>query len=146
MDTVTYRRLNEANDIVVPQINALLRHLHGESLQHDVLSAADHVVRSITVVAEVGAATIVGMAVVVPSFCWTHVGGIIRNIVVLPRYTAEIDAIAAGMLRKLKEIATETHFTELLIFVNDEHQYRHAILEELGFKKKKKSFFRLGLH
>lgn len=147
MSDITYKRLDEVNEVNVPQINTLLRHLHGESLQHDVLSAADHLCKSIVVIAIKGNATIVGIAVLVPGYCWTHIDAEIRNVVVQKGFIESDEKnIVEGMLKLLTKIASETMFTEIRFRLRSGLQFCSEVIENLGFIVDSERFYRLKLH
>lgn len=139
--------LHSADEKTVERINALTRQIHSKSRQVTVTGLVDHLHKSTIAVAVDHSDNdqIVGMGILAPCYCVTHVEGLIRNIVVSKGLEHIRSEIIELLVTRLTREAMSGHFDTLQAHVNSERSDLLTAFKKLGFTGRDYHTLRLHL-
>ncbi len=145
MNSISYSALREANADTAIGVNALLAQLHSKSQPVTIIGLANHLVMSYIAVAkdDEKEGKIIGMAVLVPMYCVSHVFGKIHNLIVDKEYGGQ--QIGRRLIETLLKNAEKSDFWYIDMEVHSNEIDREETLRDLQFRKRPRSVFRLKL-
>jgi hypothetical protein len=137
--------LHQADQETVDELNKLLRQMHKKTRILSITDLADHMRRSaVAIMRNVSDnGRIIGIAVLVPNYCLSHVDGQIRNVVVDKRFIDHHEFITKGLVQTLCQYALAGNFDTLQAHVHTSRDQLSKIFTELGFEARSVETFRL---